>query len=112
MDERDGGDGCTKEMNRPVNEIHRDLGNGAEFGLAVKNVGERAAKDRESLLRRENGKRRALAHVEGADVVEAEDMVGVSVCEENCIEALHTNAKRLLAEIRRRVDDDILAIAR
>src|SRR5438128_7886145 len=99
-------------MNRSVDEIHRDLRNGTEFGLAVKNIRERAAKDGEGFLGGEDRKCGSLTHVEGADVVEPEDVVSVGMCEQDGVEALHADAKRLLAEIRRRVNDHVLAIAR
>ena len=53
-----------------------------------------------------------MADVEGANVVEAEDVVGVAVGEQDGIEAVEADAEGLLAEVRRGVDHDVLSVAR
>src|SRR5215470_3500938 len=99
-------------MNRTVDQIDFDERHGTEFGLAVKNVGESAAQNLKSLFARKYGECCSLPHIERSNVVKPEDVVGVSVSKEDGIEALNTGAKSLLAKIRRRIDDNVLAIAR
>jgi len=52
-----------------------------------------------------------LAHVERPNVVESENVIGVSVREEDGIEPLKANAKGLLAKIGRGVNNDVLTLA-
>src|SRR5215475_4597803 len=83
-----------------------------ELWLAIKNIGKSSAQDLESFFACKNGECCSLPHVEGANVVEAEDVVGVSVRKENSVEALDPGTESLLAKIWRRIDDDVLAAAR
>ena len=89
-----------------------DERNRADFRLAVENVRKRAAQDVKRFGVRENRQRGFLTHVERANIVEAENVVSVGVREEDGVEPLKADAKGLLAEVRRRVNDDVLAIAR
>ncbi len=50
----------------------------------------------------------SLHEVEGADVVEAEDVVGVRVRVKNCVEPFDVEAQGLVAEIGSGIDEDSL----
>jgi len=52
-----------------------------------------------------------LPEVIRPDIVESENVIRVSVCQQNRIESLDLCAQRLLPEIRRRIDDDVLSAA-
>jgi len=54
---------------------------------------------------------RALADIEGTDIVESQDVVGVPVGQQDGVQAIQARAKRLLAEVRSRIDDGILTMA-
>ena len=54
-----------------------------------------------------DGNRGFLFQIVGANIVEPENMIGVSVRVENCVEAIEMRGHGLGAEVRRRVDDDI-----
>ena len=86
-----------------------DLRNGAENGDSVEDVGEGALEDDLSIGGGEDRDGRFLAHVEGTDVVEAEDVVGVGVGEDQSVEALEAGAKGLEAEVGRGVNDHVAA---
>src|SRR5215467_13978929 len=75
MNERDGCDCRSEQMNWTVDEIGLDQRHGAELWFAVKNVGERAAQDLESFLAGKNRQRRSLPHVERTNIVEPENVV-------------------------------------
>jgi hypothetical protein len=50
--------------------------------------------------------KRAEAKVQRPDVIKSKYVIGMTVCDENCIEPLQPIAKRLLSEIRRRIYQD------
>src|SRR4029077_2764380 len=52
----------------------------------------------------------ALSEVKGANVIEAHDVIGVGVSEQNRIDAFDARAQRLLAKIRRGVDQDAVIL--
>src|SRR5215469_1126955 len=72
----------------------------------------RAPKNSKCFLRCVNGDRRLLFGIKRANVVEAENVVGVGVCVENRVEMSNASAQGLLAEVRGSVDDDVAAIVR
>src|SRR5260221_3745815 len=112
MNQRNWRDGCAKKLNRAVDVMDFDEWNRADFRLAVEHVRKRAAQDVKCFGVRENRQRGFLTHVKGPNVVETENVVSVGVREEDGVEPLKADAKGLLAEVRRRVNDDVLAIAR
>src|SRR5260370_27846189 len=91
--------------------VQRDARHGAERWFVVENVGEEAPDDTERFFVAVNGYRRPLADIEGANVVKAEDVVGVAVRQQNGIEAFQPNAERLLAEVRRGINHHVPAAA-
>src|SRR5882724_1548692 len=112
MNQRNWRDGCAEKFDRAVNVIDFDEWNRADFRLAVEDVRKRAAQDVKCFSVRENRQRGPLAHVERANIVESENMISMGVREEDSIKALEADAKGLLAKVRRRVNYDVLAIAR
>src|SRR5205085_12182199 len=49
--------------------------------------------------------KRAVTKVERPDVVKTEDVIGMTVCDENGVEPFDLLPQRLLAEIRRRINE-------
>ena len=96
-------------IERAGDGVEGDLGNGAEGGKTVEDVGKGAAEDGLGVVGGEDGHGRFLAHVEGADVVEAKDVVSVRVGEDQSVEALEAGAKSLRAEVGSGVHDDVAA---
>jgi len=111
VDQRDWRDVCAEELDGTADGIDFDERDSADFGLAIKDVGKGAAKHIERFGVRENGKRRFLADVEGANVVKAKNVIGVSVGEKYRVQTLETDAQSLLAKIGRGVDNNMVAVA-
>jgi len=111
VEERHGNDGNAEKLEGAFDFVEDDAGDGAERGLVVKNVGEGAADYTEGFLGAVDGHGGALADVEGANVVEALDVIGVAVSEKNGFEAIKVRGEGLGAEIGGGVNDDVLAIA-
>src|SRR5260370_40969077 len=59
-----------------------------------------------------NGDRGSLVIVEGADVIEAEDMIGVAVGIDDSIEPGNLGAEDLSTEIRRGIHHDVVPFRR
>jgi len=111
VEEWDGYEGNAEELEGAFDFVEENAGDSAEGGFVVKDVREGAADDAESLRGTVDGHGGALADVEGANVVEAEDVVGVAVGEENGFEAIEVGGEGLSAEVGGGVNDDILGIA-
>src|SRR5882757_108813 len=112
MNQRNWRDGCAEKSDRAVDVMDFDERNRADFRLAVEDVRKRAAQDVKCFGVRENRQCGLLAHIERANVVESENVIGMGVREEDSVKTLEADAKGLLAKVRRRVNDDVLAIAR
>jgi hypothetical protein len=108
--EGDGGDLLAEEFEGfAVEDVNGEAGDGV-FPVAIgEDVFEDAADDDEGGLGGVNGDGAALAVVEGAEVVEAEDVVGVGVGIEDGVEIGYSGAEGLGAEVRGGVDDDVFA---
>src|SRR5208282_1078570 len=111
VEERDGDDGNAEEFEWAFDFVETDAGNGAECGLVVKDVVEGATDDAEGFGGAVDGHGSALADVEGANVVEALDVIGVAVGEKNGSEAIEARGEGLGAKIGGGVNDDVLGIA-
>src|SRR6202030_2091403 len=96
---------------RTVDFVQGHTGYGAERRPAVKHVSERPPEDLEGLLRTVDGQGRVLADVERADIVEAENVIGMAVRQNNGVQAIEPDAQGLLPKIRCRVDDHVLTVA-
>ena len=111
VEKRDGSEGDAEKLEGLADFAKGDTGNGAELGETVEDVREGAAQGLEGGSVGIDGKNGVLAEVVRADVVEAHDVVGVSVGEEDGVEAIEFCAQGLLAKIGRGVNDDELAVA-
>ncbi len=108
--EGDGGDLLAEEFEGfAVEDVGGEAGDGIFFAGVGEDVFEDAADDGEGGFGAVYGDEAALAKVEGADVVEAEDVVGGGVGEEDGVEGADAGSKGLAAEIRRGIDDDAFA---
>jgi len=83
----------------------------AEGRPAVKDVGERAADDLKRFLRAVHRQRHILADVERANIIKAEDVIGMAVRKNNRIQAVETHAQRLLPKVWGRIDHHVLPVA-
>src|SRR5208337_4959999 len=99
VEERHGNDGNAEKFKGAFDYMEDDAGNGAEGGLGIKNVGKGAADDAEGFLGAVDGHGSTLADVEGANVVEALDVIGVAVGEKNGSEAIEARGEGLGAKI-------------
>jgi len=111
VEERHGNDGNAEKLEGASDFVEDDAGDGAEGGLGVEDVGKGAANRAEGFLGAVDGQSGALADVEGANVVEALDVIGVAVGEKNGFEAIEARGKSLGAEVGGGVNDDVLAVA-
>jgi hypothetical protein len=111
VEERHGNDGDAEKLEGAFDFVEDDAGNGAEGRPGVKNVGEGAADRAEGLLGAVDGQSGALADVEGTNVVEALDVIGVAVGEKDGCEAIQVRGEGLGAEVGCGVNDDVLGIA-
>ena len=92
--------------------LHGDQGDawhGAERRLVIEDVGKHAPDDAKCFFIAVDGQRRALANIERANVVEAENVVGMTVRQQNGVEAVESNTERLLAEVRSGINHNVLA---
>jgi hypothetical protein len=105
-----GNESDAEECERAFDFVEKDARDGAEGGLVVENVGEGAADDAERFRGAVNGHGSALADVEGAKIVEAEDVVSVAMGEEDGFETIEMRAEGLGAEVGGGVNDDVLGI--
>ncbi len=81
------------------------------LGLAsMKDVGENAPDDSQRFLGGIDRDRLGLQKVERAQIVEAQDVVGVAVSKQHRVDAREARAQGLLAEIGPRVDDHAMAV--
>jgi len=111
VEQRDGNDGDAKKLEGAFDFVEDDAGEGAEGGPGVEDVGEGAADHTEGLLGAVDRHGGALANVEGANVVEALDVIGVAVGEQNGFQAIKARGEGLGTEVGGGVNDDVLAIA-
>ena len=68
-------------------------------GLAAEDIGKRAAQNRQGLGRGVDRQRGFLPHVVRADIVEAQNVIGMGVGVDDGVEAVQFFAQRLKAEI-------------
>lgn len=110
VEERDGDDGFSKEIEGSAGEgLDSEMG-AAGFLFAIgEDVLEDAADDVEGVGAAVDGDVGLLPEIKGADIVEAEDVVGVAVSEENGVEFGDAGAEGLVAEVGGGVDDDFAA---
>ena len=110
MVERDGGNLLAEELEGfAVEDVDGEAGNGVFLAAVGEHVFEDAADDDQGRFRSVDGDGAALAIVEGTEIIEAEDMVGVGVRIKDGVEVGDTRAKALGAEVRGGVDDDVFA---
>jgi hypothetical protein len=111
VEERHGNDGNAEKLEGAFDFVEDDAGNGAERGLGVEDVREGAADRTKGFCGAVHWQSGALADVEGANVVEPLDVIGVAVGEKNGGEVIEARGESLGAEIRGGVNDDVLAVA-
>ena len=111
MEEGDGDDLAVEEVKwRAIEGAGFEFGTAGFVVLLREDVLEDALDGFEGLRAAVDGDGAGLAEIEGADVVEAEDVVGVAVSEEDGVEFGDADAEGLVTEIGRGVDDDVFVI--
>ena len=111
VEQGNGDERNTEKFEGAFDFVEKDAGDSAESGLVVKDVGESAADDAECFRGTVDGHGSALADVEGANVVEAEDVIGVAVGEEDGFKTIEAGSEGLGAEVGGGVNDYVLGIA-
>jgi hypothetical protein len=109
---RHGNDGNAEKLERAFDFVEDDTRDGAQRGPGVEDVREGAADNAESFFGTIDGNSRALADIERANVVEALDVIGVAMGEQNGFKALDACGEGLRAKIGSGINDDVLPIAR
>ena len=110
MHQGDGDDAESEEIEGLLGDgVEIDARGGRLRGLGIEGVAENAADDVEGLDGSVGGDRHFLVIVEGAHVVEAQDVVGVGVRVEDGVDAGDVGAQGLGAEVGRGVDQHIFA---
>ena len=92
-----------------VQHVGFQLRHGGLLFLTVEHVAERAMNGGHRSLRRVDGDGRALVEVERPYVIQAHDVVGMLVREQDRVEALEARSQRLRAEVRGGVDQHVMA---
>ena len=111
VEHRDGNDGEPGDLDgRAVEGVGADAGPGRLGFAGVEDVGEDAPDNRQRLLRSVNGNGLALKKIERTQVVETQDVVGVTVCKKHGVHAREGGAERLLPEIGPGVDDSAVRV--
>src|SRR6266699_2505996 len=95
-----------------ADDIQGDARHGTQRRLVVENISENAPDDLKRVFVAVYRQGRALANVVGTNVVEAENMVGMAVGEQDGVEALEPGAHSLLAKVGGGVDDHIVTVPR
>jgi len=106
---RDWNDLQIKKLERAINRVQGDAGKRADGLPTVEDIGEGLLQHFQCRVRSVDRNGSFLFQIVGADIVEAENMVGVGVSVENCVESIVVRGHCLGAEVGRRVDDDIAA---
>src|SRR2546423_2464118 len=109
LDRRDEQIGAETELRAVFDRVRDDLRQAAAEVRRLEDVLEDAADVRPGAPVGVDSQS-AVAEVQGAYVVESEDVVGVAVRDENGVEVLDVLTKRLLPEIGRRVNEYRLAV--
>ena len=104
--------GRAQQLERPFDHVRDDPRNRAQHRLAVKDVRESPPQNGQSLLIGVDRQSRFLAEVEGANVVESQDVVGVAVGIDDGVQAFQAVAQSLKAEVGGSVDDHVMVRAR
>ena len=112
VQQRNGKKLDAQQFERRGRFVERDARNGAELGLAVEHISERAANDLKRFFVRINRQRDLLPQIVRTNIIESHNVISVSMGKQNCIEASNLRAQGLLAKIRSRIDHHIPAIAR
>jgi hypothetical protein len=99
VQQRYGNDLESAERERTADPEQRDLRYAAATRRRIEDVGEGAAQILERAIVGVARNRRLLQHVEAAYLVEAEDVIGVTVGEQNRIDARDAVGQRLFAQI-------------
>ncbi len=112
MQQGDGNNLRAHQLEWAIDDVEVHARDGALRGSVIEDVREGAAKHAKRFFRAVHRERRFLTDVEGANVVEAEDVVGVGVGEQNGVEAIEANTQCLLAKVGRGVDHYVFSVAR
>src|SRR6266851_406881 len=82
----------TESFEWSVNYVQGHARNGAERRFVIENISEDAPDDSKRFFVAVDGQRRPLPDIEGPNVIEPEDVVGVAVRQQNGIEPVEPNA--------------------
>src|SRR5260370_20167606 len=110
VDEPDGFKACSKQFNGPINRTQFEPGEPAKFVIGVKNIAEHLAQKGGGIGTSVKRKLvRFMLVAQGPQVVDAQNVVGVSVSVEHGVYPLDSLANSLRVEIGSGVDQNNLA---
>src|SRR5260370_19441771 len=112
VEQRHGDKRDAKKLNGAVDSFERDTWHGAESRLVIEDVGKHSPDNAKCFFIAVDRQRRPLAYIEGADVVETENVVGVAVRQQNAGQAFESNPGALLAQVWCALNHDVLAATR
>jgi hypothetical protein len=81
------------------------------FKETLEDIREDAPDDSKGVLVAVNGQSFPLPDIVRSNIIKSEDVVGVAVREQDCVQAVEANAEGLLAEIRAGVNYHVVAAA-
>src|SRR5882762_2691367 len=111
VQQRHGNKRDAEKLERAMDGVQRNARHGAERWFVIEYVCKHAPDDIKRFFVAVDRQRRALTDIERANVIKTEDVVGMAMREQNGVEAFESNAEGLLAEVRRRINHDVLAAA-
>ena len=103
--------GYAEQFKRSFDDVRGNQRDRAERGLAVENIGKCPPQDCQRLLGSKNGHGHALAHVKRANVVESQNVIGMSMRKDDGVKLVKLDAQALKAKIRRGVDNHVMPVA-
>src|SRR5947207_13656245 len=103
MEQRYGNERDAEKFKWAPDSVERYARHGAEGRLVVENVGEHAADDAKRFFVAIDREGCALTNIERTNVIEAENVIGMTVSQQNGVKAVQSDAERLLTEIGRGV---------
>src|ERR1700732_2942517 len=106
----DGDNFYAEQIEGAIDGTHVHAGEGTCGGSVIENIRELAAYGSLRIFGGVNRNQAALFQIVGANIVQAENVIGVAVSVKNGVESIQFFAQGLEAEVRRSVDDNVVGV--